>query len=157
MNTNSWNPATFHQPRFASEYGFQSYPAGWKEIARETDDIKELISHRQHHPLNSTLIIYLVQQNLNVDFESLHWQDQVYLSQVSQAMALKVETEVYRSGRGSFMNTMGALYWQLNDVWVAPSWSSIEYNGNHKIVHHWMKKVFESVGIITQVKIVHWF
>jgi beta-mannosidase len=150
LNTNSWKSSTFHQPRFASEYGFQSYPHGWKDVARKNDSIVDLISHRQHHPLNSTLIIYLVQENLNVDFSALEWHDQVYLSQISQAIALKTETEVYRSGRGNFMNTMGALYWQLNDVWIAPSWSSIEFNGNYKIIHYWIRDIFASQSIITQ-------
>ena len=47
-----------------------------------------------------------------------------------QAQAIKVETEHYRrfryqlSADGSGL-TMGALYWQLNDIWQGPSWASI--------------------------------
>ncbi|CAG9811752.1 unnamed protein product [Chironomus riparius] len=155
MNTNSWNPTTFHTARFASEYGFQSYPQGWKEVTPENVTVMNLLNYRQHHPLNSTLITYLVQENINVNFESLNWEDQVYLSQLSQAIALKTETEVYRAGRGEFMYTMGALYWQLNDVWVAPSWSSIEYNGNFKIIQYWMESVFRPITLITQVRLLN--
>lgn len=126
---------------------------GWEEVARIDDDIKELINHRQHHPLNNTLITFLIQENLNVNFNDLQWDDQVYLSQISQAIALKTETEVYRIGKGNFINTMGALYWQLNDVWIAPSWSSIEFNGNLKFVHHWIMECFDKVAIVAQVLI----
>ena len=47
-----------------------------------------------------------------------------------QAQAFKVQTEHYRrygyqvAADGSGL-TMAALYWQLNDVWSAPSWASI--------------------------------
>ena len=50
-----------------------------------------------------------------------------------QAQAIKVETEHYRRFRyqlapdGSGL-TMAALYWQLNDIWQAPSWASIGYS-----------------------------
>jgi len=45
-------------------------------------------------------------------------------------MGMKTEVELYRrkqseidaDGRGL---TMGAMYWQLNDIWQAPTWSSI--------------------------------
>lgn len=45
-------------------------------------------------------------------------------------MAMKIETETYRRMRNTIYSngegmTMGALYWQLNDVWQAPTWSSI--------------------------------
>lgn len=53
------------------------------------------------------------------------------------------------------MNTMGALYWQLNDIWVAPSWSSIEYNGNFKILHHWIQDVFAPKSLIAHLTILN--
>lgn len=50
--------------------------------------------------------------------------------QIVQALSLKLQTEHFRTQR-SFLtddergNTMGTLYWHMNDVWVAPSLSSI--------------------------------
>lgn len=46
-----------------------------------------------------------------------------------QAQCVKTETEFYRRSRSEIVNrqghTMGALYWQLNDIWQAPSWASL--------------------------------
>lgn len=52
--------------------------------------------------------------------------------QVVQAQCVKAQTEFYRRSRTELLHgkglTMGALYWQLNDIWQAPSWSSIGRN-----------------------------
>lgn len=51
------------------------------------------------------------------------------IHQVMQAQCVKAQTEFYRRSRSEIIqgkgHTMGALYWQLNDIWQAPSWSSI--------------------------------
>lgn len=69
----------------------------------------------------------------------------IYFSQIAQAMATKVETELYRSLRDTPHRTMGALYWQLNDVWVAPSWSSIDFYGNWKVSRNFISLVHRSM------------
>ena len=50
-----------------------------------------------------------------------------FLVQIMQAMATKIETETYRVKRmsGEIKGIMGTLFSQLNDVWQAPTWSSI--------------------------------
>lgn len=104
----------------------------WKSIQHSTDNLSELIDHRQHFPLGSAPVLGLINKNLPA-FKKNDMETLIYFSQISQAMTIKAETEVYRIEQDGLMNTMGALYWQLNDVWVAPSWSSIEYNGNYKV------------------------
>lgn len=51
------------------------------------------------------------------------------LTKVMQAQCVKTETEFYRFSQSEIIkgegHTMGALYWQLNDIWQAPSWASL--------------------------------
>jgi beta-mannosidase len=37
---------------------------------------------------------------------------------------------------------MGALYWQLNDCWPVASWSSIEFTGRWRALHHAARRFF---------------
>ena len=65
-------------------------------------------------------------------------QEFLYLSQITQAEELRTETEVYRRAKSRLDNetgygmTMGALYWQLNDIWPGASWTSLEHGGKYK-------------------------
>ena len=40
---------------------------------------------------------------------------------------------------------MGSLYWQLNDIWQAPSWASLEYGGSWKLLHYAIKRAYSPV------------
>lgn len=136
-NADSFTVSSFPTPRFASEYGYQSYPSiesFWTATNNSEDFLitSEFMNHRQHHPNGNN-------ENLNLISQQVQLPDQtsenyakavVYFSQIIQAQSIKIETEHYRSFKGRLNNlqqgyTMGALYWQLNDVWVAPTWSGM--------------------------------
>lgn len=149
-----WNPVIYRGGRFISEYGFQSFPAltSWPVRDLRNDELTDLIEHRQHSPLGNVPILEMIDKNLPMpnNESANYWRDIIYLSQISQAMIVKTETEVYRSKRIEY-GTMGALYWQLNDVWIAPSWSSIEYGGKYKILQYWIKDVFAQNHVIAYI------
>ncbi|KAM7315503.1 beta-mannosidase [Ixodes scapularis] len=73
----------------------------------------------------------------SVDFASI---------KVYQAMGVKTQAEHFRRHRLTLRRsrglTMGALFWHLNDVWQAPSWSSIDYLGNWKMLHYFAVRFF---------------
>ena len=46
---------------------------------------------------------------------------------------------------------MGILYWQLNDIWQGPSWSTIEYSGIWKMSHYFVKRAFQPIVVIGQI------
>ncbi|KAF9217592.1 hypothetical protein BGZ59_002703 [Podila verticillata] len=70
-----------------------------------------------------------------------------YLTQCAQARSITAQTEHYRRGNGLPIHTMGALYWQLNDIWPGPTWSSIENNGNWKPLHYFMRNAFQDIVV----------
>lgn len=45
---------------------------------------------------------------------------------------------------------MGTLYWQLNDTWPVVSWSSLEYGGGWKAVHHIARRFHPDVLVTAQ-------
>uniref|UniRef100_A0A182N1D7 beta-mannosidase n=1 Tax=Anopheles dirus TaxID=7168 RepID=A0A182N1D7_9DIPT len=151
-----WNAVQYRGGRFVSEYGFQSYPAytSWPEArSYGPAEFTKLVNHRQHSPLASVPILTMIGYNLPVPGDPSapgYWPELIYLSQLSQAMIVKTETEVYRARRLAH-GTMGALYWQLNDVWIAPSWSSIEYGGTFKLLHVWLRDIFAPVHLVAFV------
>ncbi|XP_053954052.1 beta-mannosidase-like [Anastrepha ludens] len=152
VHENGWNVNIYPTPRFASQYGFQSLPRkeSWKRSMAGGENLMELMRHRQHHPMAMLPIVNLIRPNLPlpVTKDARYTDALIYFSQIAQAMALKVQTEWYRSLRNSEHRTMGALYWQLNDVWVAPSWSTIDFYGNYKLAYYWSKEFLAPITLI---------
>ncbi len=122
----------FH--RFNSEFGFQSFPE--PQMVRtytqpEDENITSFIMeyHQRSPSGNSIIMHYLLDWfRLPTSFESTLW-----LSQILQGMSVKHAVEHWRR---TMPRGMGTLYWQLNDCWPVASWSSLDYNGRWKALHH---------------------
>ena len=130
-------------PRFMSEYGFQSFPEmrTIRTFAKPEDmDIRSatMQDHQKNHGGNERILSYMLRWYPEPkDFESF-----VYLSQVLQAEAIKVGAEHLRR---QMPNTMGSLYWQLNDCWPVASWASIDYYGRWKALQYYSKRFYDDV------------
>lgn len=151
-----WDWRTFPRTRFASEYGFQSWPSfsTLSKVSEPTDwDFNSSFSsHRQHHALGNMQMLLQAKLHYflpnNTDSEQ-RYKDSIYITQVMQAQCVKTQTEFYRRSQSDIVDgkghTMGALYWQLNDIWQAPSWSSIEFGGKWKMLHYFAVNFFSPV------------
>lgn len=146
----NWDMNIYPKTRFGSEYGFQSWPslATTKTATQDPNDLRldsEYSKHRQHNPNGNDYIVQQIYRHLKLDQNDTNYYEKfVFYSQITQAMAMKAESEYYRQNQYEWY-TMGALYWQLNDVWQAPSWSGIEYGGKWKMLHYYAKWFFAPV------------
>ncbi|XP_067630263.1 beta-mannosidase-like [Eurosta solidaginis] len=146
-----FDPDIYPRARFISKYGFQSLPAmsSWNASMNINESIAELIKHRQHNSEGMKPMLQLIERHF--PFKSSRWEHDIetliYFSQLTQALAAKTATELFRSQRVNY-RTMGVIYWHLNDVWVAPTWSMIDYYGNYKLLYYWSKQFFTSHSII---------
>jgi beta-mannosidase len=117
-------------PRFCSEFGFQSYPS--MDVVRtfaEPADWNIASPVLESHQKNKGRYF-----RFPTGFENF-----VYLSQVQQALAMQTAVDHWR---GLKPHCMGTLYWQLNDTWPCASWSSLDYGGGWKLLHHVARRFY---------------
>ena len=130
-------------PRFMSEFGFQSFPEirTIRSFAAPADmaiDSVVMQAHQKNHGGNERILTYMLREYPEPrDFASF-----VYVSQVQQAEAIKVGAEHLRRNRP---RTMGSLFWQLNDCWPVASWSSIDYFGRWKALHYYARRFYNDL------------
>lgn len=155
-----WDPTAYPVSRFLSEHGVQSYPSretllGVAPASSITYPFSQFLQHRQHGVMGAVRVLSSISYKFHVPSiaAGVHYDgayDAVsYLSQVYQAMALRTAAETYRRSRSYLRDglghNMGFLYWQLNGIWQAPSWASIDYGGHWRMLHYFAKKFFSPV------------
>ncbi|RQM26540.1 hypothetical protein B5M09_009298 [Aphanomyces astaci] len=156
-----------HLPRanFVSEFGFQSFPshASLVQVTDATEDwasvaaMEKFLAFRQRSPNGTERMVHQVRMHFPVLLPTTTGKNPktdvhryiaqwVHITQLQQATCYDMAISTWRR-----WGVMGMLYWQLNDVWVGPSWSSIEVDGRWKPLHAIAKRAFEPVRSVTYV------
>jgi len=137
-------------PRFASEFGFQSFPEMKVIRSFAPEDQWSLESevmtvHQKASTGNS-----LIKKYMDMYYpEPANFEDFVYIGLVMQGNGMEESVEAMRRGRPY---CMGALYWQINDDWPVVSWSSIDYYNNWKAQHYRMRDVLAPLALGVESK-----
>jgi beta-mannosidase len=140
-----------HHARFVTEYGFQSFPE-MKTIEAFTlpEDrtgifTPVMLGHQKNDEGNSIIHDYLLKDYSEPkDFASF-----LYVSQVLQAEGIKIGAEHFRRSRPE---TMGSIFWQLNDCWPVASWSSIDYYGRWKALQYYARRFYSPILVSPHVE-----
>ncbi|KAI7951704.1 hypothetical protein MJO28_007388 [Puccinia striiformis f. sp. tritici] len=167
----SFNTSSYPVARFVNEFGFHSLASIYTldRILQSEEDYhfnsSVIRAHNKNPPAGSLeypypadrgqnslmtgVTRYYPTPNITGDARALlaQW---AYASQVFQAAFMASQISYYRLGASRGERNMGAVYWQLNDVWEGTSWSSIEYTGRWKIFHYLAERV-QSHVIITPI------
>ena len=138
----------------------------WEQVLQSPDDFSfnsTVVMSRDHHPFPGNLSfpnpkapqgqaqmskgveLWMLTPDLddsNSTFAAWAWSTQVF-----QAMAMDIQIAWYRRGAGLGENNLGALVWQLNDIWQGVSWASIEHDGRWKVLQYTMSRDFQPVVI----------
>ncbi|MEO6875667.1 MAG: glycoside hydrolase family 2 protein [Opitutaceae bacterium] len=128
------------QFRFVSEFGMQSYSSPATQAtfcpADEANVFGPVMENHQKNAAGNQIILDYVSRiyRFPKDQPAL-----IYLSQLNQAYCMQTGVEHYRR---IAPRCMGAIYWQLNDCWPVASWSSIEFTGRWKALHHVARRFF---------------
>ncbi len=132
-------------PRFASEFGFQSFPEmktirTFADTADYAMDSEVMRAHQKSYVGSKVIADYVARYyHVPRTFEEF-----VYLSQVMQGMGVRMGIEAQRRARPY---CMGTLYWQMNDCWPVVSWSGTDAYGNWKALQHQVQRAFASPAL----------
>ncbi len=136
--------------RFNAEYGFQSFPEFSTLLTfskkNEWDLESQVMKHHQKSYVGNGMIL---KQATILYGKPKSFEEFVYFSQLTQSKAVSIAVSAHRTG---MPKCMGTLYWQLNDCWQAPTWSSVDYFGNWKALQYSVKKDYEDVAIVSKIE-----
>ncbi len=126
--------------RFCSEFGMQSYSSPETQATfcpPEDANVfgASMENHQKNRGGNQVILDYVSRRYRFPKSQD----DLIYLSQLNQAYCMQTGVEHYRR---LMPHCMGALYWQLNDCWPVASWSSIEFTGRWRALHHVARRFF---------------
>lgn len=153
-DTHMWNvwhgqkPLNYYRTRptrFCSEFGLESLPSmdAIRQFAEEKDyNITSEIfnAHQKCKSGNRKMLFYLLEKY----YEPENFEDMIYMTNLIQKECIRDATEHWRRNRG---RCNGSLFWQFNDCWQAPSWSSVDYTGKWKALQYSARHFFEPVCI----------
>jgi len=134
-----------------SEYGFQSFPemrtveSFTQPADRASIFTPVMLAHQKNKEGNSIIHDYLTRDYPEPkDFASF-----LYVSQVLQAEGIKIGAEHFRRSRPE---TMGSLFWQLNDCWPVASWASIDYYGRWKALQYYARRFYAPILVSPHIE-----
>lgn len=106
---------------------------------------------RQRHESGNQQMVDQIQKHFVWPSEQKKFAYQLYLTQLQQAICYRTAFQTWRPLKQTDSSRLwgmgGVLYWQLNDIWQGPSWSSLEYNGNWKMLHYFAQRFYAPVSV----------
>jgi beta-mannosidase len=133
-------------PRFASEFGFQSFTSmNVIETFSEEKDRNPSSPVMENHQRNAGGNARILETMTRYFRFPRDFTQMVFLSQIQQGLAIKTAIEYWRSTKP---RCMGTLYWQINDLWPVASWSSLDYGGQWKLMHYMARRFYLPINVV---------
>lgn len=153
------NYLTFPEAKFISEFGYQSHASylAYEPVTVTADRHRdsEFMQYRQRHQNGNEQIEAMIDRHFSLPVECdagsegrpMGTFDQyLYLNGIQQSRCYETAFDRWRQLRSSpSAMTMGILYWQLNDIWQGPSWSSMEWGGRWKPLMYSTRRSFAPI------------
>ncbi len=135
--------------RFMAEWGFQSFPnmETIRSFSSENDWAldSEVMKWHQKSPVGNGMI---EKQGLKYFDKPADFAEFVKFSQLTQALAMRVAIDAHRLAEYNG----GTMYWQLNDCWPGPSWSTRDVYGRWKESHKQLKWIYAPVAVLPKLE-----
>ncbi|WHZ20374.1 MAG: Beta-mannosidase [Rhodanobacteraceae bacterium] len=129
-------------PRFMSEYGLQSMPVmqtidAFTAPSDRSIDSQVMRAHQKYDAGNGNQrLLKYVEREFGKPSDLAAF---AYLSQVMQAEGIQLAAEHLRAARPE---SMGSLYWQLDDTWPGITWSSIDWYSRWKALQFHARRFY---------------
>ncbi|KAF9890230.1 hypothetical protein FE257_006142 [Aspergillus nanangensis] len=161
--TVSFDYSRYPVGRFANEFGFHSMPSlqTWQQAVSPKDlhfNSSVIMLRNHHYPAGDLSTDNFYKPSLGMaemttgvtryyptpdKTDSLaNFSAWCHATQLFQADFYKSQIQFYRRGSGMPERQLGSLYWQLEDIWQAPTWAGIEYDGRWKMLHYMSRDIY---------------